>query len=125
MPNTVNWYADDVALLLENIAEESLLQMAYQIEGEYKVNARVDTGFMRNSAYVHSDKASTFRAQSKDEHHRTIDSPPSTGDGTVYVGVGALYAIYNEVEDHALYNALQRVQRQFGGIIQSVARGQL
>lgn len=124
----VNWYGDDVALLIEGIALDGLLRAAYQIEGEYKINARVDTGFMRNSAYVHSEKASTFQAQSKTldgQLHETVNSPPPLEEGAVFVGVGANYAIYREIEDGTLYNALMRVSKQIGGLIQAEARGKL
>lgn len=125
MPSEVNWYGDDVALVIEGIAEEALLQMAYQIEAEAKIEAPVDTGFLRNSIYVHSKRASTFRHQSNGDHYETIGSPPAAENGVVVVGAGALYAVYAEMRRSFLYVALQRMQRQFGGIIQSVARGQL
>ena len=35
-----------------NATDEILTRLAFQVEGEYKVRAKVDTGFMRNSAYA-------------------------------------------------------------------------
>lgn len=124
----VNWYTDEVVLLFENITEEAALQAAFQVEAEYKINARVDTGFMRNSTYVHSAKTSTFQPSAQTIQgvmHETTGSPPPVEENTVYVGVGANYAIYNEMQDSALYGALQRVAAQFGAMIRAAAASKL
>lgn len=123
----VDWRGEEVVALLSSITLEGLLQAGYQVEAEAKIGAAVDTGFMRNSVYVHSDKASTFRARSEEidgRLHETTNAPPEPGDGVI-VGVGADYAIYVEAEQPFLYPALVRVARQVGAMIQGEARGKL
>ena len=130
---TLDWRADEVILALEGATREGLLALAYQLEGEIKVGATpsVDTGFMRNSTYVHSSEASSFQAQSKvlksnktgqKSLHQTVNAPPPADDETVYVGVAADYAIYRESVDPFVYPALQRVARTAGATVAGAIR---
>lgn len=130
----VDWYADKVVLLLEGITYDSLLRLAYMIEAEAKIGAPVDTGFLRNTIYVHSKKGSTFQARSQElkskktgssSVHRTADGPASGDKDSIIVGVAALYAVYAEIRQPFLYPALQKLVRQFGAIIKAEASGKL
>jgi hypothetical protein len=118
----INWHAQDVLLAADKAQREMLLRLAFQVEGEYKVRAAVDTGFMRNSTYVNGAGESSFIAQERDGHN-TAPSPeqPST-DSEVIMGVAADYAIWSEILTNALYEALQAVAAQAPATITAVGR---
>ena len=118
----LNWRGDQAAVVVTDATRKGLLQLGYQLEGEIKVGAPVDTGFMRNSTYVHSSGASTFQAQNGSEGQQTASSPPAADDDTVIVGVAADYAIYVESTQPFVYPAMQRIARLAGGVIGGAVR---
>lgn len=133
MPDSrVDWYANDVLLVVDNAQREMLLALAFQVEAEYKTRASVDTGFMRNSTYVQSAETSTFvprtdtltsRKTGRKQKRETISRPEvPKDDQEVIVGVGANYSIYREIEDGALHQALEAVAQQAPATIQEVGR---
>lgn len=132
MTERIDWYEKDVIAVAEGASMEALLAMAFQVEAEYKIRAAVDTGFMRNTTYVQSAKTSTFQPKEqtltskrtgRKGKHKTVPNPePAKDDKEVIVGVGANYAIYREIEDGALYAALQSVAQQAPATIQEVGK---
>lgn len=120
----LDWRGNDALLVLEGATREGLLTLGYQLEGEIKVGAPVDTGFMRNTVYVHSSEVSTFQAQSRDGYE-TTSAPPAVDDDTVIVGVAADYAIYVESTQPFVYPALQRVAQVAGATVASAIRDKL
>lgn len=125
MPSQVNWYEQDVLLAAGNAMQEALLAIAFQIEAEAKVKAPVDTGFMRNSAYVVGGDTNTFQAQTQDasgRQYETATHPEPAPPNGVTVGFAADYTIFVEAQQPFLYPAAQRVARQAGGTIEAVGR---
>lgn len=133
MPDSrVNWYENDVLLVVDNAQREMLLALAFQVEAEFKTRARVDTGFMRNSTYVQGAETSTFlpktdtlrsRRTGRMEKRETVGRPEvPTDDQEVIIGVAANYALYREIEDGALHQALQAASQQAPATIQEVGK---
>jgi hypothetical protein len=128
----INWHAQDVLLAADKAQREWLLRLAFQVEGEFKVRAAVDTGFMYNATYVNGAGESNFIAQEKTLRsektgqmgvHRTAPSPEQPQDDSeVIMGVAADYAIYSEIRTNALYEALQAVAAQAPATITAVGR---
>lgn len=133
MPDTrVDWYTNDVLLVVDNATKELLLALAFQTEAEYKTRAKVDTGFMRNSTYVQGAEISTFvpktdtlrsRRSGRIEKRETVGrAEQPKDDQEVIIGVGANYAVYREIEDGALHQALQAASQQASATIQEVGK---
>jgi hypothetical protein len=123
MAKDVNWYAEDVKLAVQGVAMESLLAIAHQLIAEAKVDAPVETGFMRNSGYVVGAGDNTFIAQRDTANGRdyaTVDNPPPVADNEVVAGFAADYTIHVEERHPFIYPALVRVAQQVAGIVQKV-----
>ncbi len=131
----VNWYAEDVLATADGATYEALLALAFQIEGEAKVNIvgndQVDTGFMLNSAYIVGDGINTFQSHSavltskkraQKGLHETVNGPPPVMDGEILAGFAADYAIYQESERPFLYPAAQKVISQAAGTLTAVGK---
>lgn len=132
----VDWYEDEVMLRLEDATDDLLKQAAFQMEAHTKTNIRnngqVDTGFMMNSVYaIYPDGSDSYDAtnasgkyqnRSGDSVERNL-APRRTleDDAGAGVAVGAEYAAYQEQQNSFLYRALEQVQEEVGGIIETVA----
>ncbi|MBX3016004.1 MAG: hypothetical protein KF832_31070, partial [Caldilineaceae bacterium] len=129
------WYEQDVLVTAADATQEALLALAFQIEGEAKVNivsnGQVDTGFMLNSSYIVGGDTNSFRPRAEvltspktgqRGMHDTVASPPPVADEEVVVGFAADYAIYQESERPFLYPAAQRVASQAAGVIETVGK---
>lgn len=125
----VNWYGDDVKLIVDDAAQDVLVRTAFQVEGQAKANiqanGQIDTGFMLNSGYTtapgingHSAAQANARAQNPDG----VMAPPYRVNDGAAVHFGAEYTIYQELANSFLYRALDQVKRQVGGTIETVAR---
>jgi len=128
----VKWYGDEVLLQLKEATAEMLDAAAHLIETEAKINAAVDTGFMRNSIYVVTPISNTYGKtdasgsfQSKKEkrqvERRLAPQANAPEDGAVVV-VGAEYAIYEEMHRAFLYPALEKVASSKGAEIVSAGK---
>lgn len=135
MSGQVNWYGEDVKLILDDATAEILAKAAFQIEAHAKVNitnnGQVDTGFLRASVYGIAPEGTeatgtTYRQALFDAESRNVwaemADPPQVGDGEAAVGVGAAYAAYQEADRPFLYPAITQTQRQMGGVVEQVAR---
>ena len=122
----VKWYGDEVLLKLKDATAEMIDKAAFLIEGQAKINAPVDTGFMRNSIYVVTPKSNTYSAAKGSARSARNDrdvapqaNPPENG---AVVAVGAEYAIYQEMQQAFLYPALESVAASKGGEIVSAGK---
>lgn len=117
----VDWYEEDVKLAVENATDEFLTSLAFYIEGEAKVGAPVDTGFMRNAIYAigpltsHRGRAV---AEAKSVADRDLASEARIGEKEAAVHAAAEYTIYQEMKHGFLYRALEKAKGVAGGIIQ-------
>ena len=125
MPGKVNWYENDVLLRVEGATDELLTQLAFYVEGEAKVGAPVDTGFMRNAIYAiapDQNHRSNAEAESSGAADRPLAPFPDVGAHEAAVHGAAEYTIYQEMARSFLYDALEKARAVAPGIIQEVGR---
>lgn len=127
----VKWYGKEVSLKLKKATEAMLHEAAAAIEGEAKIGAKVDTGFMRNSIYFVTPKGDSYgaavgAANSRKKHPSQVmgprHTPPSNG---ALVCVGARYATFAEVRAPFLYPAVEKVAAAYEGKIVAAGRKEI
>jgi len=129
----VNWYEDDVVATILDASDEILTALAFQAEGEIKVRANVDTGFMRNAVYTIpavgpvKDKGSlsgSYKSKKTGEMvaRKRVETIPKLPPHTAAVHAAAEYTIYQEMKHHFMYLGLQKAIKGAGGIIKAVSR---
>jgi hypothetical protein len=138
---TVNWYDDQVRLVIEQHAQRTLEAVAFRIEERTKVNISeapgasgqglIDTGFMWNSVYVVTPRRSTYNqteptglytspVQGGREVERHIAPEiPLEDDAAALVAVGAEYAIYQEIIHHFFFPAIEDTAGEFAGLVET------
>jgi hypothetical protein len=124
----VKWYGQRVRGELRDATDASIRKVALDIEARTKLritdNQQIDTGFMRNSTYtvtrngVMGGVSSGVFAGRK----RESASPAPLGDADAVVGVGAVYAIYQELKKSFLRVAFEQTIGAAGGIVQAEFR---
>lgn len=124
----IDWYDDDVMLVVEDATDEALTRLAFQGEGLAKPGAPVDTGFMRNAIYAiapgQSHRAQAV-AEAKAAADRELASPPDLGEHEAAIHGAAEYTIHQETKVGFLYGALEQLQRLAPGVIRAVGREKL
>ena len=131
----VNWYDNDVRGIIQNASALIIKQAAFSIEAQAKINVtengQVDTGFMRNSIYAktaddsgygRTDATGTYKNQDGDTVRRERADEADLQGADAVVHVAAEYAVFQEMDNPFLYNALDTVIGQFGGIVEQVRR---
>lgn len=134
----VNWYGEEVRLLVRDVGMQGLVAIGHQIEAHAKANlpgpSQVDTGFMRNSIYVSAPNEDSFgetwstglyKSKKTGQMVRRTRgqkiAPPN--QETVVVAVGAEYAIFQELRESFLLKAVEQVQGDVAEAeIETVAR---
>ncbi len=130
---TVNWHVERVMLEADDKARQALLGIAFEIEGQTKINIRendqIDTGFMLNSVYVTSRGSSGFgpaaatastctrstKGRGAVDHQNDMAPEVALPDKNVIgIVVGAAYAIYQENLRAFLYPAVRQVAKAYG-----------
>ena len=139
MNSQVNWYEEDVKLAVDNATDEFLTGLAFYVEGEAKVEADVDTGFMRNAIYTVLPEGEFFGGQSgkgrksgvyRNKQGQTVqrnrtDSTPGVGKNEAAVHGAAEYTIEQEMKHGFMYRALEKAQSVAGGLIQRAGKKHL
>lgn len=128
MPNAkVKTYVKEVRINVKGLTQKGLEVLAFQIEGQTKVNIRnngqVDTGFMLNSAYTVTPDSSGYgraqaAAQAAAAHHMAPEA--GLGKANAAVCVGAEYAVFQEARLPFLFPAAEKVARQVGATLEKV-----
>lgn len=129
----VDWYEQDALWRIDEASDELVTKLAFLVEGYAKVNARVDTGFMRNAIYTvpattrPTDtgwSSGTYESKNTGEKvQRSRETRvPRLPARTAAVHSAAEYSIYREVVDHFLYDALVKVKGDTPGTIEGVRR---
>jgi hypothetical protein len=121
----VDWYADDVVLVVEDATDELVSELAFYVEGEAKTGAPVDTGFMRNAIYALTPQGSRrarAAAEATSAAERDLAPAPGLDEHEAAVHGAAEYTIYQEERVGFLYRALERARGVAGGLIESVGR---
>lgn len=124
----VDWYANDVLLVVEGATDELLTQLAFYVEGEAKVNAPVDTGFLRNAIYTIApgrNNRDEAQATASALAERYLAPLPDLQPHEAAVHAAAEYTIYQEMVRSFLYSALEKARAVTPGIIQEVGRAKL
>ena len=125
----VNWYQDRVILSVDKATDEMLTKLAFQIEGQAKVNIRdngqIDTGFMVNSVYAvppggGSDYAEAQGAAEARNPKAVMLAETQAPEGGAAVAAGAEYAVYQEMANSFLYRALEQVAGDAEGKLREV-----
>jgi hypothetical protein len=133
MSSKVNWYGDRVSLQVEGAEREIIKRLAFQTEGQAKVNiqanGQIDTGYMLNSVYAVTpdgdDYAEAAGAASARNPEAEMAPRVEAPEGGAAVAVGAEYAAYQEMANAFLYPALETVAGQAEGVIVAVGRERL
>lgn len=132
----VNWYEQKVNLVINKAISQSLEAIAFRVEDhckEYILEAPgasgeglVDTGFMINSVYVVLPDKDSYGdtwpsgdyedLQGEFVERNIAPKQPAIKNGAV-VAVGAEYAIYQEMEYHFLFNAVQETATEIGALV--------
>lgn len=120
----VNWYADDVLLVVDQATDDLLTRLAFQGEGYAKVNAPVDTGFMRNAIYGLGPGGS-HRAEVQGAEGQELADPPKLEPGEAAIHGAAEYTIYQEEKVGFMYKALEQLKRIAPGVIREVGKEHL
>lgn len=127
----VNFRTEQVSLQMQDLSDEMLKALAFQIEGQAKVNiqanGQVDTGFMLNSVYTVTEEGSTYDAARANAEGRNADANMAPevslqGDASAAVAVGADYAIFQEERQSLLYAAAVEVGQNSKATIERVAK---
>lgn len=121
----VNWYEDDVLLVVDEATDELVSRIAFQVEGEAKPNAPVDTGFMRNAIYAITplgNRRAAAVAEARAVGDGVLAGQPALEEREAAVHGAAEYTIFQELRVGFLYGALERVAGQVGGMIKAVGR---
>ena len=131
----INWYTQDLMLAVESATDDLLTRLALYVEGQFKVHARVDTGFYRNSAYATTPLAESSPGTWASGMYRNkggklvtrqaVSGSPPVAAHTAAVHVAAEYAVYREIKDGTLYRALEAARAVAPGLIQAVGREHL
>lgn len=128
----IDWYTQDLMLAVEGAADDLLTRLALYVEGQFKVHARVDTGFYRNSAYTIAPLAESRSGAWASGMYRNkggklvtrqaVSGSPPVAAHMAAVHVAAEYAVYREIKDGTLYRALESARAVAPGMIQAVGR---
>lgn len=125
MSDALRWYGAKVTTAIKGATEASIRKLAFDVEADTKekitANGQVDTGFMRNSVYTVTRDGATGGVGSTsvvDSNGRTVkrESAPlaDLGDADAVVGVGAIYAIYQELKNSFLRVSFDRMTNGAG-----------
>lgn len=129
----VDWYEEDALFEIDQASDDIVTRIAFQVEGYAKVAAKVDTGFMRNTIYTipasypptdtgWEDGAYESSKTGESEQRFRVDVVPKLPPRFAAVHAAAEYAIYREVQDHFLYNALEKAKGIAPGVIRGAGR---
>lgn len=131
----VQWYGDRVRGDVAGALDEAIRKIAFDIEAASKMaitdNQQIDTGFMRNSVYTHvkgqgvggGTGSGQFINSEGQLVKRESASPADLGDADAIVGVGAVYAIYQELKQSFLRVPFERVIGAAGGTVRDEFQG--
>lgn len=105
---------DHVKVVVVGATDEALAAIAFQIEGEAKVRAAVDTGFMRNAVYVVTKDEDNYGERSREARARAVDREVAPKrslpeDASAAVVAGAEYSIFQEAAQPFLWPAAELV----------------
>lgn len=127
----VDWYANDVIMLVDGATDEFLAKLAFQIQGQARINIQtnkqIDTGFMLNSVYVVTPEKSDYSERKAEAEIRNpkANMAPQVRlphGAKAAVCAGAEYAIYQEARKSFLYRALEQVSNEAEGVLKPIAR---
>ncbi len=126
----INWYEDEVRLIVQDASDAILTALAFQGEGYAKVhvqeNGQIDTGFMLSSIYGFGPLEDRRAAAMGAALARAVKdfAPPVKPEEERQGGIHAAaeYAIYQEMINSFLYRALEDLVKVIPNIIIEVGK---
>lgn len=129
----MQWYGQRVRGEVDGATKAAIRKIAFDIEAGTKAqitsNQQIDTGFMRNSVYTHTDqgvgggaKSGRFASSGRTVERIAAD-PASLSGADAIVGVGASYAVYQELKRSFLRVSFERVVQAAGGTVKTEFSG--
>jgi len=125
MAGKVKFAADHVLQLTEAANDEILAELAFEGEGLAKVNASVDTGFMRNAIYGLAPGQShrgAALAEARAVAERELAGMPVIGEHEAAIHGAAEYTAYQEARIGFMYRALKQLTQITPSVIRRVGR---
>lgn len=124
MSGNVKWYGTRVRAEIKGATDSAIAKLALDIEAGTKQaitdNGQIDTGFMRNSTYSVTKASGIHGGGAPQIAGRKAAQMAPLGDSDAIVGVGAVYAIYNEVKKSFLRISFERAVANAGGTFRQV-----
>ena len=138
-----DWFEDDVLITVADVTNDALLELAFEIEGQTKININqldlIDTGFLVNSPYVVAQtgessyeqaKAAALTAGATNGAKSGRINSAEMGEKVTFendkqrvaVAIGAEYAIFPETKTPYFYPAAKQKAAEFGGILKATAK---
>lgn len=123
----MDWYGEEVSILLREATAEGLEAAAFEVEGEAKQNIvamdLIDTGFMLNSVYAKGPFSSSYGPGGGGPPNRGAFPEASLAEELeALVAVAADYSIFVEAKYGFLYQALMAVAQRIAAHIQVKAK---
>lgn len=126
--SVVKWYGQRVRGEIAGATDAAIRKIAFDIEARTKLaitdNQQIDTGFMRMSVYsllkggVYRNVKSSMRTNRLGvKMPREAANPPPLNDSDAIVGVGAVYAVYQEVRRSFLRVSFESAVKAAGGTV--------
>lgn len=111
---------------ISKATDEVVNAAAFYLEGEWKAEAVVDTGFMRNSGYVVTAVGESDRGEAEAQALAVAERPLAkqpfrTSDKSqAMFHVAAEYTVHVEARQGTMNAALERLKAAMGAVIQTV-----
>lgn len=127
----LEWHGADVLALADKALDEMVSKLALQTVGHAQVNAAVDTGFMRNTIYAITPRGTdaqgwgsgTYQDRTGNAVQRTrVYEQPPIGEHEAAVHVAADYAIWRELADNFVSDALQQAGQDLSQVATEVGK---
>lgn len=134
----LDWYGKDASALVKRATSQSVKRLAFTLEGATKdritSNGQVDTGFMRNSVYAITADGKSGGVESaifkgvkskktgkigQARKRTSLSAPELRGEYAAFVGVGADYAVHQEMKNSFLRTSFDQVAVDAPSIIAS------
>jgi hypothetical protein len=126
----INWYEEEVRLIVQDASDAILTALAFQGEAYAKVhvqeNGQIDTGFMLNSIYGFGPEGDRRAAALGEALAKAVKdfAPPIKPEDERGGGIHAAaeYAIYQEMKNSFLYRALEDLVKITPNIVIEVGK---
>ena len=110
MSGKVDWYGEELLIVIDGASDEILTQAAFYAEGQAKIREPVDTGFMRAATYgIGPNGSQRNEAGAQAAASRVMAGAPALDEHEAALHGAASYTIYQEMRVGFMYEAAQAV----------------